>query len=338
MFIYPALIVAMCLAGSIAETFCPTVSSHEDRRPKNGSLRIMQYNVEWLFMDYYAASDCPGNGCSWKNSADAKKHLGYISDVIHSLKPDILNLCEVEGCDELSDLCVDSQYKPYMVKGQDTSTGQNVGLLTLIDPAISLYRTDERVKYPIPGSTCGYTGEPSDSGVSKHYITEYKLGDLNVAMIGVHLVAFPTDPARCAQREAQAQVIQNVIASYVNKGLEIIVLGDFNDFDGDVQDANDNKPLSSVLSIIKGKMGTTKGIYTLINTAERIEKSKRYTDWWDQNKNCNSTANEFSMIDHILVTPRIYDRIQSASIYAGYPEFCGTFNSDHYPVIIDFLL
>jgi hypothetical protein len=186
----------------------------------------MQYNVEWLFLDYYAASDCPGNGCSWKNSADAKKHMGYVSDVIRTLKPDILNLCEVEGCDELSDLCVDSQYKPYMVKGQDTSTGQNVGLLTLIDPAISLYRTDERVKYPIPGSTCGYTGEPSDSGVSKHYITEYKLGDLNVAMIGVHLVAFPTDPARCAQREAQAQVIQNVVASYVNKGYEIVVLGD----------------------------------------------------------------------------------------------------------------
>ena len=335
------ILSAFYLATTSSETYCPAVLSSQDNRQEKTKLRIMQYNVEWLFLDYYAESDCPGGGCSWKTEADAKTHLNYVSDIIDKLKPDILNLCEVEGCDELSAICAKNEtlhtYKSYMIKGKDTSTGQNVGLLTKIDPSISLYRTEERVNYPIPSSTCGYTGASSDTGVSKHYITEYNIGELQIAMIGVHLVAFPTDPVRCAQREAQAQIIQNAIISYISKGFDVIVSGDFNDFDPDVQDVNDNRPLSSVLSIVKGKRGASAGKYELINAAERIDKVARYTDWWDQNKNCNSTMNEFSMIDHILVSPRLYDKIVDAWIYSGYAEFCGTFNSDHYPVIVDII-
>jgi len=296
----------------------------------------MQYNVEWLFVDYYSASDCPGNGCSWKNKNDAIKHIDYISTIIRQLQPDILNLCEIEGCDELSMLSNSTLYKPYSVKGKDSSTGQNVGVLTLIDPITNLYRNDDRANYPISGSTCGYTGEPGDSGVSKHYITEYKINGLNIAMIGAHLVAFPTDPARCAQREAQAQILQNIISTFISKKIEVVVMGDFNDFDGEVLDSNNNKPLSSVLDIIKGKKGTSS--YELISVAEKIEKSERYTDWWDQNKNCNSTSTEFSMIDHILVTPVLFDKITNAFVYHEYQEYCGTFNSDHYPVIVDFII
>jgi exonuclease III len=318
------------------ETFCPIVSSALDNRPNKSKLRIMQYNVEWLFVDYYTASDCPGDGCSWKNKNDAIEHINYISTIIRELKPDILNLCEIEGCDELSMLSNSTLYKPYSVKGKDSSTGQNVGVLTLIDPIINLYRNDERVNYPISGSTCGYTGEPGDSGVSKHYTTEYKINGLNIAMIGAHLVAFPTDPARCAQREAQAQILQNIISTYISKKIEVVVMGDFNDFDGEVLDSNNNKPLSSVLDIIKGKKGS--GSYELISAAEKIEKTSRYTDWWDQNKNCNSTSTEFSMIDHILVTPALFDKISTAFIYHEYEEYCGTFNSDHYPVIVDFMI
>lgn len=34
--------------------------------------------------------------------------------------------------------------------------------------------------------------------------------------------------------------------------LEVIVLGDFNDFDAQVLDVNDNRPTSTVLEILKG--------------------------------------------------------------------------------------
>jgi exonuclease III len=324
-----------------ADTECPVVAiPPQDRRKDTSVVTIMQYNVEWFFLDYYNSSDCPGDGCSWKNSSEASTHLQYISKIVEEVDPDIINFCEVEGCDELNALKskLDSSYLPYLKKGKDTSTGQNAGMLTRIDPLVDLYRTEERISYPISGSNCGYKGEPDTSGVSKHYITEYSLGNMNIAFIGLHLIAFPIDSVRCAQREAQAQVIQNVVYSYIKKNYEIIVLGDLNDFDSEVLDANNNKPLSRALDILKGNFGTYEGSYQLQNAAEDILKIKRFTAWWDSNNNCKSAPTEFSMIDHILLSPALREKVIEASIYHGYEEFCGTYNSDHYPVIIKLAL
>ena len=312
-----------------------------DRRTNKNALRLMQYNVEWLFIDYYAASNCPGSGCSWANQTAAETHVKYVSTVISKLNPDIINVCEVEGINELNAVIsstTDASYKSYLIKGTDTSTGQNVGTVTRIDPAVSLYRTDERIAYPVPGSKCGYTGSSSTSGVSKHYITEYSINGMNIAMIGAHLLAFPTDVERCAEREAQAQVLQNVISTYIGKKYEVIMLGDFNDFDGEVLDANNNKPTSLVLDILKGRDFTeSTSKYTLYSAASKIAQTSRFSDWYDKNNNCLSTPTEFSMIDHVLVTENLMNKIDNVFIYQEYSEFCGTYNSDHYPVIVDFV-
>lgn len=202
-----------------------------------------------------------------------------------------------------------------------------------------MYRTEERVAYPVSGSKCGYTGSgTATSGVSKHYISEFSIGGLNIAFIGAHLLAYPTDVERCAEREAQAQVLQNVIMGYRNKNYEIMVMGDFNDFDAEVSDSNNDRPISMVLSIMKGLAGQYSGKYELHNVAEKIPQASRFSDWWDQNGNCVSTSNEFSMIDHVLVTKNLLDKVKNAFIYQDYTEFCGTYNSDHYPVVVDFAL
>ena len=320
------------------DTECAIISSpSSDRRPDKSSFKIMQYNVEWLFVDYYSEADCPGSQCTWKNQSEAITHLEYVANVIKEINPDIINLCEVEGCDELNMLSSDltSGYISYLKQGADTATGQNAGMLTRIDPKVNLYRTDERYNYPIAGSKCGYTGAAGSSGVSKHYITEFEWYNTNVAFIGAHLLAYPTDAARCVQREAQAQILQNIIAGYIKKDYEIIIMGDFNDFDGEIIDANDNKPISQVLDIIKGNFGDFSGDYKLYSVAENIIKTSRYSDWWDSNDDCSSTPTEFSMIDHILVSDFLRNKISSAYFYHGYDEFCGKKNSDHYPLIIE---
>jgi hypothetical protein len=70
-----------------ADTECSTTPSiSSDRRSNSKSLRIVQYNTEWLFIDYYSNSDCPGNGCTWKNASEAKTHLSYVSNVIKPMK------------------------------------------------------------------------------------------------------------------------------------------------------------------------------------------------------------------------------------------------------------
>jgi exonuclease III len=312
----------------------PTVS--EDRRPNKTSVRLVQYNIEWMFWDYYAAADCPGKGCSWVNQSEVQIHMDHVVKVIRDLNPDIINFCEIEGCDELSkiqNLLEDDTYRPYLKKGKDTATGQNVGMLTRLDPIKSLYRTEEKHEYPIKNSQCGYTGNVSTSGVSKHYITEFSWKNstttTKIALIAAHLLALPTDKMRCAEREAQAMVLQNVISSYIQKGYEVIMMGDFNDYDGEIPDINANKPTSRVLDILKGEQ-------YLYSVSEKIPQEERYSDWWDSDNNCKtSSPKDYSVIDHILVTKNIRDRIQDAFMYHGYQEYCGKYDSDHFPVVVD---
>ena len=322
-----------------ADTECPIVTSIGDRRTNKNVLRLVQYNVEWLFVDYNSNAKCPGSGCPWQTVADAQTHISYVSDTIKSLNPDIINFCEIEGCDELNMLIGalnDTSYKPYLKQGTDTSTGQNVGMLTRLDPLTSLYRSEERVSYPIPGSKCGYTGTPSTSGVSKHYITEFNLGGIKTALIGAHLLAYPTDKSRCVEREAQAQVLQNVISGYIAKGYEVIFLGDLNDFDAEVPDINSDMPISYVLDILKGLFGQKKSTYSLTNAASKMAQSERYSDWYNSDGNCaTSSQQDYSMIDHVLMSSKIFAKVSKVSIYHGYKEYCDKINSDHYPVVID---
>ena len=337
MFLFLSLLVGLVFA----DTECPYISLSEDRRQNKNKLRLVQYNVEWLFIDYYSPMNCPGTGCTWINQSEAAIHMDYVTKVVHDLNPDIINFCEIEGCDELNILKAkldDNTYNSYLKKGTDTSTGQNVGMLTRVDPLINLYRTDVKFNYPISGSKCGYTGSGGSSGVSKHYITEFKINGYDIALISAHLLAIPTDPTRCAEREAQATVLQNVIYNYINNGYEIIMMGDFNDYDGEVLDINNNKPTSKVLDTLKGNQGEMNGRYTLYNVAEEITQNERYSDWWDSDNNCKtSSQKDYSMIDHILVTNAIKKNIVNAFIYHGYEEFCGKYNSDHFPVVVDFI-
>jgi len=303
------------------------------------ALRLMQYNVEWLFIDYYKSADCPGNGCSWHNESVAYDHLYQIGTIIDEVNPDIINVCEVEGINELNilqeSLKKSDEYNSYLLKGTDTSTGQNVGMLTRVDPIRTLYRTDAKFNYPIPGSKCGYT-DTGTTGVSKHYITEFNFNNMDVAFISAHFIAIPTEASRCAQREGQASVLQSVIADYISRDYEVIMMGDFNDFDGEVLDVNSNKPTSQVLNILKGQYGAYAGKYELVSVAETVQQSQRYSDWYDSDNNCNTqSSKDYSMIDHVLVTSGIQKNIADVTFYHKYPESCETYNSDHYPVIVD---
>ena len=51
-----------------------------------------------------------------------------------------------------------------------------------------------------------------------------------------------------------------------------------------------------------------------------------------------SSIADYSMIDHILVTPGLQGKIVNTYIYHGYQEYCGKYDSDHYPLIVDLVL
>jgi len=41
------------------------------------------------------------------------------------------------------------------------------------------------------------------------------------------------------------------------------------------------------------------------------------------------------MIDHVLLTKGLQERVIAVYVYHTYDEYCGTLDSDHYPVVID---
>jgi exonuclease III len=67
-----------------------------------------------------------------------------------------------------------------------------------------------------------------------------------------------------------------------------------------------------------------------------VDKKERYTDWWDKDTNCVATTDEYSMIDHILMTNRLYNAISNVTYYHGYKEYCGKYDTDHFPILVDF--
>jgi len=334
--------IAVVFANQTNDTQCPDINTSNLPNPilSGTPVRLMQYNVEWFFLKTY--NGCPGTSCSWQTLADATTHAEYVADVVKKYDPDILNLCEVEGCYELNYLngLLGNAYQQYLLFGTDTSTGQNVGLMTKWTPSTNLQRTSATHKYPVVGSQCNYSGTGS-SGVSKHYYTSYKMGTLTVYLIGAHLLAIPTEPSRCASREAQASVLQELIVNLLSGDREntgIILMGDLNDYDGVVMDSNSDIPTSNVLNILKGLEGDYAGAYKLETVSQMVEQNERYTDWWDPNGDCESSANEMSMIDHVLMTPNMLEKVVNVFMPHPYTESCYTYNSDHYPIVIDMII
>jgi hypothetical protein len=48
---------------------------------------------------------------------------------------------------------------------------------------------------------------------------------------------------------------------------------------------------------------------------------------YDEDGDCKQSVSDLCMIDHILVSSGLAEKVVSAYIYHGYTEYCGTLNS-----------
>jgi len=324
--------VARFFSESSAQIECKTApSTPQDRREDKNSLVVAAFNAEWLFLD---GKSCPGSGCPWTNEQQALQHFADVAKVIQEVNADIISLEEVQDCDALGALIEllpsDFGYKPYLIKGTDSATGQNVGLLTRIDPSVDLKRTELRASFPIDGTNCGPT-TASTSGISKHYYTVINVNGIRILFLGMHLIAFPIDASRCNQREAQASVAQALITTLKGQFDELIVLGDLNDYSASVLDAANDRPNSRVLEWLSNP---TEGI-TLTNIAEYLTQPNRYTAWYDIDNNCQDQGGkEHTSIDHLLISSGLNSRLNSSWIDHSYNVTCKTQYSDHWPIVV----
>lgn len=329
---------ALVPSTNAAFAACATApSSPEDRRPSTAQLKVATFNAAFLFLGTETHTlACPGADCPWTTAADAQSHVSQIASVIKDLDADIIQMNEVEDCTVLDAVITqlealgDSTYKPYLVKGTDTSTGQNSALLTRIDPVVDLQRTETRASIPVSGSTCpSASGYSSSKGVSKHFYTTFNVTGFSkpITLVGAHLLANPENKARCFEREAQATVLADLADAAVAEGHHAIITGDLNDWSADVLDKNSNAPISAVLSILTGS--------NFVQVASKVSQSDRYTEWYDEDNDCVYETTEVSSLDHILVSKSLSSALKSVSFnHDLYTTSCSGYNSDHYPVSI----
>jgi len=289
---------------------------------------VLALNACWLFdgVGEEEFSTAP------QDAAEAEAHLADVASYLASVDPDFVSLAEIEDAAMLDRLNekLGGEYHPIFVQGTDDYTGQDVAALSRF-PVTGSGRSGDRVRYPIPESRL--RGPQGVEEVSKHFWTTTEIGGTTIALIGLHLLAYPDDLQRVTRREAQASIIRDLAKRFLDDGLEVIVLGDVNDFDVDVCDAAGNEPRSCVDRLLKDVDPDREGD-ELFNVCDRLEQSDRYSYWYDRNRNGIDDGDaEHSQIDHMYVSRGLEPYLVDVRIDRAYEARTV---SDHWPIVATF--
>jgi endonuclease/exonuclease/phosphatase family metal-dependent hydrolase len=324
-----ALVLFLCLVLTIL-VGCGSETSDREEDAAAGpiSFTVVALNAEWLFdgigeEEFSTAPQSP---------EEAEAHLADVASYLASVDPDFISLAEIEDrtmLDRLNEK-LGGGYRPIFVQGTDDQTGQDVAALSRY-PVIETGRSDARVRYPVPESSL--RGPMGTEAVYKHYWATTEVGGRTIALIGLHLLAYPDELLRVVRREAQASIIRDLAKGFLDAGQEVIVLGDVNDFDADVCDAAGNEPRTCVDRLLKDVDPDRDGD-ELVNVCDRLEQCERYTYWYDRNRNgIDDGDEEHSQIDHIYVSHGLIPYLTDVRIDHSYEA--GTV-SDHWPVLATF--
>ncbi|UCF10197.1 MAG: endonuclease [Candidatus Bipolaricaulota bacterium] len=294
------------------------------------SFTMVALNAEWLF-------DGVGEGrfdTAPQSAAEAEEHLTEVADYLASLDADYISLAEIEDLAVLEELnaLLPEAYHPVFVQGLDTYTGQDVGALSR--PVVAdAGRSDERAAYPVEGSTL--YAVRGDKGVSKHYWAEIEILGMPVTVIGVHFLAIPNDRKRASQREAQATVIRRLVREILEgePRREVILLGDFNDYDREIVDASGSRPISCTFDLLTDLDDEQEGD-EMVNLACFVPEEERYTCWYDRDGDGDDDGgDEYSQLDTVLVSRGLLPYVDE--VWVDHSYAAGTV-SDHWPVIVRF--
>lgn len=276
----------------------------------------MSWNVEFLW-----DGEAPEDGDAdfpWKGDRQAARaRMADLAERIRSVDPDILGLVEVESLKALETFnrgfLGDAGYTAHLVEGQDSATGQDVGLLSRV-PITSMDRDPRR----------GRSGNTRKS-VSKNYVAKLDIGDRKAAIIGLHFLARPERQNRVDPRQAQADAVRGMAEEMAGQGRSVVIWGDFNDYDGAVPDHDGSRPLTRVVEMIRA-MDPQDPADDLVNVAERLNRDERYSVTFGRRDNRRKT-----LIDHVLLSPELAAGITKVEIPH---DRAWRDASDHYPIIV----
>ncbi|MBI5163886.1 MAG: endonuclease/exonuclease/phosphatase family protein [Magnetospirillum sp.] len=294
----------------------------------------MTYNTQWLVASVGEQSEA-----KWKSAAALDEHYRRVAAVIAAQAPDVVNLVEVTSAASVERLAAAVErirplgYRAYHVDGHDTALGQDIGVLS----RRPLDRIDGQSIRHLHSTGRGsqwradyqWRDEIRHTSVSKNALYGVTVAGRRVGFLGLHLIAHPDDPRRNAQRQAQAEVAGRMAAAeLIARGYTPIVLGDLNDYDATIADADDR--FSTKTRVVERLEDLDPGLPgpELVSAARALPKERRYTARWDGAP--GGTA--LTMIDHVLVHRDLAAFITAVTI--PHAEADGA--SDHWPVVVDF--
>ena len=308
-------------------------------------IRIVNFNAELL----NAPGVTPGTIQKYRFDHARKRHLEGVATLIETLNPDIVNLVEVsskEAVDAVVAILHEkgmTEYKGYHIDSNDPFTAGDVALISKIEPDLvegqpirTIYSEEGDPTWRESFSFIGRGGEKVtlNTSISRNSLYFLTVGGHKLGFVGLHLKSNPQDDYSNAKRTAEAAVVRRIINGEVTKrGYQPVVIGDLNDYDPDVPDADESRATSTtVIRDIKDYDPAQDGP-ELVNVAEKIARqADRYTSHWDRNENGADDGDDvYTMIDHILLPKDLMPFVTRAFICHS----VGIDTSDHFAVVVD---
>ncbi len=187
-------------------------------------LRVMTWNVEWMFDDYQGdnRSDLAREQSSpsreyWENKRNR------VAELLAEVRPEIVALQEIEGYETLAEITAQLKsahqlsYRFAFIQGSDRFTEQDVGLL--VRGGLTSFRRHEQSK--------AMFNSEQFYNLSKHLVGEFQWANIAspLTVMNVHLRA--TSEAE-ELRIKQARLARHWLDPLIQSGQDVIVLGDFN--------------------------------------------------------------------------------------------------------------
>ena len=314
-------IAALVLGTSLGQQQVPAFGENmkSERSPDKLEVSVMTFNTEWLFGSKTQVAVLEEKGIWGLEEKDTELEIDQqhqaVANIVARHAPDILCLQEVinEIAAKRFQKTLERKgmkYTFHFLESRDTYLEQDVVFFSNNN---SKNITEIKVFDPI-----------NPVFPPKCVILTCLLNGEKTAFLGLHLKAVPTEPRAVSIREKQADAVVNQLQRLSTAGYATFVVGDINDWDPIVPDADSSEhatPTSQVLRKIKEYIKG--GNDELLNGLQWVQPiENRYTYDYKGSK---------TVLDHILIPFDWKNRVTGVIIDHDRPERA----SDHWPVILN---
>jgi len=194
-------------------------------------LNVMTINTEWLWTPYDRQIDGGRFNKGDMTAAKYEKELKFYSSLIEKKTVHILAVSEIENRLVANDLAkaFGSDWKAYFKQGRDTATGQDVAILSNLDPVKGAL-TD--FGFPA-GQLPGFFGKQKrlSKVVGMQFWSNPGKSKKKIGVITSHFLSKRKENKKKYQnRHRQAYALVKAMDTFITESDSLIVLGDFNDF------------------------------------------------------------------------------------------------------------